>query len=155
MGSIRQRLLKNGRTRYQAEIRLKGHPPLTAMFDRRTDAKTWIHKTEADIRCGRQQLYSEGKRHTFAEAVERYFIEQSISVVKRGHLNWWKKELGPLYLHDVRPAVLSEKKQKLLTERTSKGIIRSKSTCNRFLATLSHLLGPLCQTMGMVARKPC
>ena len=96
MGYIRERNLKNGSTRYQAEIRLKGHRILTAMFDRKTDAKNWIHKTEADIRCDRQQLYSVGKKHTFKEAVDRYFKEQTVSVVKRGHLLWWQKELGYL-----------------------------------------------------------
>ncbi|EKD63878.1 MAG: Integrase family protein [uncultured bacterium] len=141
MGSIRSRSLKTGGTRYQAEVRLKGmSKTLTAMFDRRTDAKAWIQKVEADIRCGRQQLYSEGTRHTFTETVDRYFKEQSISVVKRSHLLWWRKELGGLYLQDVRSSVISEKKQKLLSEPTQKGIIRSKSTCNRFLATLSHVL---------------
>ncbi|MGB7978416.1 MAG: site-specific integrase [Chlamydiales bacterium] len=140
MGHIRQRPLKDGGVRYQAEVRLKGHPPLHAMFDRRTDAKAWIQKTEADIRCGRHQLYTEAKRHTFEEAVERYFKEQAVSVVKRGHLHWWERELGALFLHDVRPAVIVEKKQKLLSTPTPKGVIRSKSTCNRYLATLSHLL---------------
>lgn len=140
MGYIRETKLKKGNFRYQAEVRLKGHPTLTAIFDRKTDAKTWISKVEADIRCGRHQLYSEGKRHTFSEAVERYFKEQTVSVVKKGHLLWWKKELGSLFLHDVRPAILSEKKQKLLTEPTAKGVVRSKSTCNRYLATLSHLM---------------
>ncbi len=47
MGHIRQRALKDGGMRYQAEVRLKGHPTLTAVFDRRTDAKTWIQKVEA------------------------------------------------------------------------------------------------------------
>lgn len=140
MGHIRERILKDGGVRYQAEVRLKGHPSLTAMFDRKTDAKNWIQKVEADIRCGRHQLYSEGKRHTLKEAIERYFKEQTVSVVKRGHLLWWQKELGHLYLQDIRPAVIVEKKQKLLLEPNDKGIIRSKSTCNRFLATLSHLM---------------
>ena len=140
MGFIRERKLKNGTVRYQAEIRLKGHRTLTAGFDRKTDARTWIQKTEADIRCGRHQLYSEGKRHIFSDAVERYFKEHSISVVKRGHLLWWKSQLGSLYLHDIRPAILTEKKQKLLSEPNQKGVIRGKSTCNRFLASLSHLL---------------
>jgi integrase len=141
MGHIRQRPRQGGGSaRYQAEVRLKGHPTLSATFDRRTDAKNWIRKVEADIRCGRQQLYQEGRRHVFEEAVERYFKEQTVSVVKRGHLLWWKRELGSLYLQDVRPAVIVEKKQKLLSERTAKGVIRSKSTCNRYLATLSHLL---------------
>lgn len=154
MGFIRERKLKNGGTRYQAEVRLKGHPMLTAAFDRKTDAKDWIRKVEADIRCGRHQLYSEGKRHTFAEAVDRYCKEQIISVVKRGHLLWWKKELGPLYLQDVRPAIITEKKQKLLTEPTQKGIIRSKSTCNRFLATLSHLMSVCFKQWEWVAENP-
>jgi hypothetical protein len=72
LGFIRERKIKGGSVRYQAEVRLKGHPMQSAVFDRRPDAKTWISKVEADIRCGRQQLYAEGRRHTFAEAVERY-----------------------------------------------------------------------------------
>lgn len=60
MGFIRERKLKNGSTRFQAEIRLKGvSKALTAVFDRKTDAKAWIQKVEADIRCGRQQLLKE------------------------------------------------------------------------------------------------
>lgn len=154
MGHIRERKLKRGGVRYQAEVKLKGYPTLTAMFDRKTDAKSWIHKVEADIRCGRNQLYSEGKRHTFNEAVERYCKEQNISVVKRGHLVWWKKEIGSLYLQDVRPAVISGKKQKLLTETTGKGIIRSKSTCNRFLATLSHVMSICVKQWEWLAENP-
>jgi integrase len=140
MGSIRQRPLKNGGVRYQAEVRLKGHPILTAMFDRKTDAKSWVQKVETDIRCGRHHLYSESKRHTFADAVERYYKEQSITIAKKGHLDWWGKEMGAIYLQDIRAAVISEKKQKLLTEPNHKGVIRTKSTCNRYLATLSHLM---------------
>ncbi len=75
MGHIREKKLKNGGIRYHAEVRLRGHPNLTASFDRKTDTKSWIHKTEADIRCGRQQLYSVGKKHTFKEAVDRYVNE--------------------------------------------------------------------------------
>jgi tRNA(Leu) C34 or U34 (ribose-2'-O)-methylase TrmL len=39
MGHIRERKVKNGGIRYHAEVRLKGHPSLTASFDRKTDAK--------------------------------------------------------------------------------------------------------------------
>jgi integrase len=138
MGYIREP--KKPGQRWQAEVRLKGHPTLTATFDRKTDAKAWIQKVEADIRCGRNQLYSESRRHTFAEAVERFFKEKTVSVVKRGHLLWWKAEIGLLYLRDIRPSLISEKKQKLLTLPNSKGIIRSGSTSNRFLASLSHLM---------------
>jgi len=37
MGFIRERKIKGG-VRYQAEVRLKGHPMQTAVFDRRTEA---------------------------------------------------------------------------------------------------------------------
>jgi integrase len=140
MGYIRERKLKDGGTRYQAEIRLKGHPTLSAMFDPKTDAKNWIQKVEADIRCGRHQLYTNGKKYTLKEAIERYSKEQTLTVVKRGHLMWWQNELGSLYLQDIRPSIITEKKQKLLTESTLKGVVRGNSTCNRYLATLSHLM---------------
>ncbi len=140
MGYIRERKLKDKNVRFQAEIRLKGHKTLTATFDRKTDAKRWIQKVESDIRAGRHQLYYEAKHHTLKVAIERYFKEQKISVVKRGHLQWWNKELGHLFLQDIRPSIIVEKKQKLLNDPNKKGIIRSGSTCNRFLATLSHLL---------------
>jgi hypothetical protein len=127
MGFIRERKLKDGHIRYQAEIRLKGHPMLTAGFDRKSDAKTWIQKTEADIRCGRHQLYSEGKKHIFADAVDKYSKEHPISVAKKGHLEFWKKELGVLQIQDVRPSIISEKKQKLLSQPNKKEKLSSRS----------------------------
>lgn len=154
MGHIREKKLKKGGVRFQAEIRLRGHPTLTASFDRKTDAKDWIRNTEADIRCGRYQVYAESTKHTFKEAVEKYTKEQTITVPKKGHLEWWQKELGSLYLQDVRPSILSEKKQKLLSEPNKKGVIRTKSTCNRYLATLSHLMGIACKQWEWVSENP-
>jgi integrase len=154
MGYIREVPLKKGGRRYQAEVRLKGHPTQTATFDRKTDAKAWVYKVEADIRCGRNQLYTESKRRTFSEAIQRYCREQIVSVVKRGHLHWWDKELGSLYLQDVRPAMISEKKQKLLSESTAKGIIRGKSTCNRYLASLSHLMSTCVKQWEWISENP-
>lgn len=55
--------------------------------------------------------------------------------VKMGHIR---------NLRDIHPSLVVEKKQKLLTESTEKGIVRSGSTCNRYLATLSHLMS-LCE----------
>lgn len=39
MGYIRETKLKKGGIHYQAKVRLKGHPTLTAIFDRKTDLK--------------------------------------------------------------------------------------------------------------------
>lgn len=154
MGFIRERRVRNGTTRFQAEIRLKGHRMMTAVFDRKLDAKAWIYKTEADIRCRRQNLYEEIERHTFKEAVARYFKEQPITTAKRGHLEWWNTELGSFYLQDIRSSVIHEKKQKLLSERNKKGKIRTKSTCNRFLATLSHLMNVCLKQWEWLSENP-
>ncbi len=140
MGHIRTKKLKNGSESHYAEVQLKGYPRLTATFNRKSDAKLWIQKTESELRCGRNQLVPESRKHTFKEAVQRYFKEQSVSVVKRGHLLWWEGEFGHHYLRDIRPSIIAEKKQKLLTEPTAKGVIRCGGTCNRYLATLSHLM---------------
>ena len=112
MGFIRERKLKNGSTRFQAEIRLKGiSKSVTAVFDRKTDAKTWIQKVEADIRCGRQQLYSEGRRHTFAEAVERYRKERLPQLSKRviliGGRRGWDR-----FIYRMSVPLLFQKKSK-------------------------------------------
>jgi hypothetical protein len=56
MGYIREP--KKPGQRWQAEIRLKGHPTLTATFDRKTDAKAWISKVEADC-LAKPSLFSE------------------------------------------------------------------------------------------------
>ncbi len=154
MGHIKDRDLKDGTTRFYAEVKLKGFPRLTATFSRKTDAKRWIQKTESELRCGRNQLVGESQKHTFKDAVERYFKEQSVSVVKRGHLIWWEKELGHFYLKDIRPSLISQKKQKLLSEPTDKGVLRSGSTCNRYLATLSHLMSTCEKQWEWIADNP-
>ena len=94
MGYIKEKCLSSGSKRFYAEVQLKGFPRLTATFDRKSDAKLWIQKTESEMRCGRNQLIAESRKHVFKDAVQRYSKEQKISVVKRGHLQWWDKELG-------------------------------------------------------------
>lgn len=154
MGHIRKRCLKKGGVRYQAEIRIKGHPTITSMFDRRTDAKVWIQKNEANIRCGRHSIDYNGKKRTLSEAIEKYSNEREISVVKKGHLSWWKSELGSHYLQNIRPSIISDKKQKLLSGKTSKGVVRSKSTCNRYLATLSHVMSICLKQWEWISENP-
>lgn len=144
MGHIKERDLKDGSKRYYAEVQLRGFPRITATFSRKNDAKLWIQKTESELRCGRNQLITESRKYIFRDAIKRYLKEQYITVVKRGHLQWWEKELGHHLLKDIRPSLIAEKKQKLLTEPTAKGLVRSGSTCNRYLATLSHLMS-LCE----------
>jgi hypothetical protein len=59
-------------TRYRAQVRLKGAPPASATFERRTDAKRWAQQTEIAIRDGRYFKSAEARRRTLKELVARY-----------------------------------------------------------------------------------
>ena len=50
MATIQERKKKNGKVTYTATIRVKGHPPISATFDRKSDANRWIQETEPKIR---------------------------------------------------------------------------------------------------------
>ena len=52
MARIQAKKGTNGKTRYYVTIRMKGHPMLSASFDRLTDAKVWVQQMEGDIRRG-------------------------------------------------------------------------------------------------------
>jgi len=53
MASIKEHKDKDGKTRFQVQIRIKGTPPQYASFKRKTDAERWIQQTESAIREGR------------------------------------------------------------------------------------------------------
>lgn len=72
MAYIEERKTKDGKTHFRALICLKGHPKISATFERITDAKKWVQQTEAAIREGRYFRTSESKKHSVAELVNRY-----------------------------------------------------------------------------------
>ena len=72
MGAIQERTTKSGQKTYRVQIRIKGTQPVYQSFKRKTDAKTWMQKTEAAIREGRYSSTSESKKHTLADLIARY-----------------------------------------------------------------------------------
>ena len=64
MATIQERKKKNGKVTYTATIRVKGHPPISATFDRKSDANRWIQETEPKIRQGRYFEEREAQKHT-------------------------------------------------------------------------------------------
>jgi integrase len=144
MATIQKRKTKDG-TSYRVQVRLRGHPPVSACFERRTDAKTWVQQTEAAIREGRYFPTHEAKRRTLADLVDRQLkaIES-----KRPHdhnrqkilLGWWKEKLGAYTLAQCTPALIAEYRDRLLSENTGTKDAprhRSPATANRFLSALS------------------
>lgn len=142
MAVIQERKTNDGKIKYRALVRLKGYPPQSATFDRKTDAKKWAGKVENDIREGRHFKSMEAKKHTLADMIERYTEQvlptkgknkQNLSI----HLVWWKDQLGYFLLSDVTSAMITECRDKLLSEITAKGTPRSPSTVVRYMTTIS------------------
>jgi integrase len=146
MATIVPVTIKSGATHWRVLIRLRGWPYKSATFERKTDAKRWAAKIETDLRERRHFGSWEAKRHTFADLIDRYvregFQHKPRSFQKqKSQLDWWKAELGVYRLSDLTPALISEKKSKLLAEEIDKRgnpKKRAPSTVNRYLAAPSH-----------------
>lgn len=158
MASIEKRT-SNDSTTYRIKIRLKGYPTQTATFKRLTDAKIWSQQTEAAIREGRYFKTSEAKKHTLAEAIDRY-IKNILPKKPKSQrnqttqLNWWKQEIGYYTLSDLSPALIAETRDKLAQGITAKKETRTAATVNRYLAALSHLFTIATKEWGWITENP-
>lgn len=164
MARIKERKNKEGKTKYTAEVRLKGHPPTTATFERKTDARLWIQQTEAAIREGRYFKTSETRKKTLGELIDKYLAER---LPQRGddratvepQLKWWKSKIGSYLLKDVTPTMLAEYRDKLLNEPMQKTgekkpRMLSNATVIRYLASLSVCFSYGLEDLGWVESNP-
>lgn len=149
MATITKREGVNGTT-HHVKIRLRGHPPQSASFERLTDARRWAASTESAIREGRHFKTNEARRHTFADAVRRYAAEKAPELPKEwkhreAHLAWWSAHIGAYALSELTPALLTECKARLSAGQLADGSQgpkrRANATVVRYLAALSHCLG--------------
>lgn len=164
MARIKERKNKDGKIRYTAEVRLKGHPPASATFERKTDARLWIQQTEAAIREGRYFKTTESRKRTLAELIDKYLVER---LPQRGNdketvgpqLNWWKTNIGAYHLKDITPAMIAEHRDKLLNEPMlktgeKKPRMLSNATVIRYLASLSVCFSYGLEDLGWVESNP-
>ena len=118
MATIEKRQTREGEITFRVKIRIKGHPEQTATFNRLTDAKQWVQQTEAAIRERRYFKTSEAKKHTLAEAIDRYLkhilpSKPKSEKAQKTQLNWWKQNLGQYILADINPPLIVEYRDEL------------------------------------------
>ena len=159
MANIEKRVTKDGKTSYRAKVRLKGFPTQSATFERLTDARKYVQQTESAIRDGRHFKTNESKRHTLAEAIERYIrdvipTKPKNTVAQVGQLTWWKSHLGDYSLADITPALIAQYRDLLARSPSPRGNIHSPATVNRYLAVLSHLFTMMIKEWGWVEDNP-
>lgn len=159
MATITLRTASDGAKSYRVEVRLKGHPPQRATFNRLTDARRWAQATEAAIREGRHFKTSEAKRRTLAELVDRYVREVCPHKKDGAHqarqLAWWKDQIGDYALADVTPALIAETRDHLAVRITARKNPTSPATVVRYLAALSHAFSVATKEWGWIEDNPC
>lgn len=145
MATIQERKAASGQSHYRVMVRIKGRPPVTATFQRKTDAKRWAQRTEADIRRGRFFRHDEASRHTLADLVAAYVedrlptLSRADQANRRRQLAWWVERLGAYFLADLRPGLIAEARRDL-AQRGKTGKPVGAATQNRYLAALSAAL---------------
>ncbi len=163
MGTIQERKRKRtGKTSYTATIRMNGQK-ITQTFDRKTDAKLWINENETQIRKGKH-INIELQKHTLNELIERYTKNELPKRKEHDHkkykmqLDWWSKEIGEMLLANITPAILSECKEKLITENSPKAKTNDKkrtgATANRYMACLSSVFTIACNEWQWLDENP-
>ncbi len=145
MASIRTKLRADGSVAYHVQIRVKGSPPVTETFERKTDAKRWAEQTESAIRQRRYFHVFEAKRHTAAEMIDNFERDVLPNRPKQrrdltSHLKWWRSEIGGYLLSELTPSVLAAARDKLSKGKTVRGKKRAPATVLRIMASLSAVL---------------
>jgi hypothetical protein len=72
VATIYKRLTEDGRVRYTAYIRLKGHPRQSQTFDRKADAIRWAKQHETGVQTGRHLVSQEASKRTLADLIDRF-----------------------------------------------------------------------------------
>lgn len=175
MATIEKRINKKGEVSYRAKVRMLGHKAESATFTSLTKAKRWAQDTESAMRDGRHFKTAESKKHTLADAIDRYINDILPQKPKnaantKSQLLWWKEQIGVKLLSDISPALIGEKRDKLLSEPieftkkqkqedgTTKEIItkrrRSPATVVRYLAALSPVFTEAVKEWGWMETSP-
>ena len=165
MATIEKRSMGDGKTSYRVKVRLRGHLPETATFERVTDAREWAKKIEADLKAGRH--FGQSKRHTFNDLADEYRPHAKDAV----RLDFWREVFGPEQLDAITPARIAKERDKLLAEETRifatpptgdaeqdakrPRAKRSGATVNRYLAALSVCLSYAVSELQWLERNPC
>ena len=157
MAAIEKRKNADGSFSYRAKVRLKGHEPVSASFDRKTDASEWAKKVEADQKDRR--YFGASKRHTLSELIERYTTDElhKLKSAKTvgARLDYWKDSIGTRLLSDVTHDVLMKARDTLKATPTERGgKIRSGADVNRTLAALSSALSYGTKELRWIAANP-
>lgn len=133
----------NGKTTYRARVRIHGMPDQSASFSTRTAAKEWARRTESELKQTRYFPHDACKNRTFGAFIDHYIAhhlpKNPKALSKQTQImHFWKTHLGKYYLPHISPSLIASTRDLLLSQKTTRGTLRSPATVNRYLAALSR-----------------
>ena len=159
MAYIETRKHPDGSKTYRVRIRRKGMPDKSETFPCKSKAQAWGRKMEGEVCDKRHFPRKENEEQTFAAFIDKYIeleLPKKPKSYKKQHMQllWWKQQLGDYFLVYVTNSMISELRDKLLSEKLPKGTKRTSSTTNRYLAALSHAYTVAMKDWGWVNENP-
>lgn len=167
-----------GEVAYRVQVRVKGRPSLSRTFPNLKEARIWEAETETAIRHGKTFPHLRAGRTAFAALVVRYReavlgdLKPSTRESRSDHLDWWSEKFADLTLAEVTADKIAEARDELASstytrakldkDKTDKDgnavvpkrYLRTGATVNRYLATLSHVLGVAAKEWRLIDRNP-
>lgn len=146
MASIRERIDKDGVKTFHVQIRIRGFPPQTKTFTKKTIAKQWAEQTELEIRAGRYLPTALAQRRLVQDLIQRYrssILPQKNEKQRKDyarHLDWWEKRLGKYGVLELTSDLIGRCRDELLETPTRKGTNPSAASVVRRMAVFSHVL---------------
>jgi len=147
MGTIQKRKQKDGAFSFRAMVRMQGHQHLYKTFARKTDAASWIRRTETLIEGGNVST-SEADRTTLLEALARYSRE--ITPRKKSAMReserikvWQKHPLARRFMSKLRGADFALYRDERRAEGAAENTIRLE------LMVISHVFTTAARDWGM------
>jgi integrase len=162
-----------GRVSFRVQVRVKGWPSQSATFRNRRQALQWGASRDAAIREDRYFPQARARRTTFGDVARRYRemlqSDGELDADRMRHVRWWESRLGSFALAAITPDRIAEARDALAREACTRAQhrgadkptrsvpqihMRSGSTVNRYLATLSHMLSIAVKEWRLIDRNP-
>jgi integrase len=159
VATIRQRVCAGGAQRYHVQVRIKGFPPATGTFDRKSDAKRWALETELAIRRGTYFVESAPQKPTLHDAILKY-RERVLPLIPKqrrdlnSHLIMWDHRLGQYHLSALTHVIIEDELNKMAAEMTVRGRTPAPATILRKQASLAAVLKIAALKWGWLPASP-
>ncbi|WP_290697441.1 site-specific integrase [Amphritea sp.] len=124
------------RSKWQAQVRIKGHQPQAKSFTLKSDAVAWARLLEADIQKGVFVDISEAERMTVSATIERYLQgidDQAKQAKERSTARPVLAALGAVSLFNLTNQHLAEFRDEQLKQVGSTTVVHRLSLLNKVL----------------------